>query len=80
MHGSNQLQENSLQLQEYGEYLLSRSLVHDNQARYYVHWMRRFFRLSQECPAERWDLLLQRFVDHLEADDSVQDWQVAQAE
>jgi len=71
---------NSLQLDEFCEYLLKRSLCREESAKYYVFWVKRFFRDSKEWPADSWDVLLQQYVNALHDDDGVEEWQVEQAE
>jgi hypothetical protein len=69
-----------LQIDEFGEYLVTRSLCDEQHQRFYLYWVKRFFRDSEAWQADTWDVLLQQFVNALRDDPSVQDWQVAQAE
>jgi len=68
-----------LQIDEFGEYLVTRSLCDEQHQRFYLYWVKRFFRDSEAWQADTWDVLLQQFVNALRDDPSVQDWQVAQA-
>ena len=74
------LDMSDLQLDEFGEYLLKRTLCKEANASYYVTWVRRFFKTIQDWKPDSWDLLLQRFVNALHNDERFEDWQVEQAE
>ena len=69
-----------LQLDEFGEYLIKRSFCRAGKESFYLYWVKRFFRESKVWDADSWDVLLQRYVNVLHDDGSVQDWQVDQAE
>ncbi len=69
-----------LQLDEFGEYLIRGSFCRQGKEKYYLYWVKRFFRESKTWEAESWDLLLQRYVNFLHDDGSVEEWQVDQAE
>jgi integron integrase len=71
---------NELQLDEFAEYLLKRSMCRDANAQFYVMWVRRFFRVIQNWPQDEWPVLLQRFVNELGDAPEIETWQVEQAE
>lgn len=71
---------NELQLDEFAEYLLKQSLCREHNAKFFVMWVKRFFRESRDWPPDTWDVLLQRYVNQLHDDDTLEDWQVEQAE
>jgi len=72
--------DRELQFSEYADYLVRTSLADERRVRYYVHWVRRFFNASADWPAESWQAALQRYVNALNDDQRVADWQVEQAE
>jgi integron integrase len=77
----NQLNDNTLELDRFGEYLLQKNLVAENRARFYVWWVRRF--LSQSAPSDprlSLDEQLAAFVAGLRQNQNLADWQIAQAE
>jgi integron integrase len=74
------LEMSDLQIDEFGEYLLTRSLCDEKHRKFYLHWVRRFFKDSREWQADTWDVLLQQFVNALHDEPGVEDWQVGQAE
>ncbi len=80
MGGCKIMDMNELQLDEFGEYLLTRSLCREKNAAYYVYWVKQFFRESREWEAAEWEVLLQRFVDVLRDRPGTEAWQVEQAE
>mgnify|MGYP006307289547 CR=1 FL=1 len=69
-----------LQLDEFGEYLVKSSVCRENHIRFYVYWVRSFFRRIDKWPADEWQILLQRFVNELTDEPNIEDWQVQQAE
>lgn len=71
---------NELHLDEFGEYLLKRSLCREGSAKFYIFWVKRFFRDSKQWPADSWDILLQQYVNALHDDPNLEEWQVEQAE
>ena len=74
------LSMNDFQLDEFGEYLLKRSFCREGHEKFFVFWVRRFFRDSKEWSADSWDVLLQQYVNVLHDDPRVDEWQVEQAE
>ncbi|MCK9304428.1 MAG: integron integrase [Bacteroidales bacterium] len=71
---------NDLQLDEFAEYLTKRSMCKDGHAKYYVYWVRNFFHEAQNWPPDAWELLLQRYVNALNDNPKIEDWQVDQAD
>ena len=49
-----------LQLDEFGEYLVKRSFCQHGKEKFYLYWVKRFFRESKAWEADSWDMLLQR--------------------
>ena len=74
------LEMSDLQIGEFGEYLLTRSLCDEKHCKFYLYWVKRFFRESKAWQADTWEVLLPQFANALRDDVSVQDWQVEQAE
>ena len=71
---------NDLQLDEFGEYLLKRSFCPEKNLKFYLHWVKRFFRESRNWAPDSWDVQLQQFVNALHDDPAVEAWQVEQAD
>ena len=74
------LDEKELRLPEFGDWLLKSSLANEKHARFLVRWVQRFFQTTHGQAGEEWPVLLQRFVNALHGDRSLEDWQVEQAE
>ena len=74
------LDMNDLQYGEFAEFLLRKSLCDEKKAKFYLFWVRKFFRASENWEPDSWDVHLQQFVNMLRDDASVQDWQITQAE
>jgi integron integrase len=70
---------NELRLDEFGEYLLRKSLCPEKKMKFFLFWVKRFFRQSRDWQADSWEVLLQQFINGLRDDPSVEDWQVEQA-
>ncbi|MCX6995494.1 MAG: integron integrase [Kiritimatiellaeota bacterium] len=77
---SNLLNDNTMELDRFGEYLLKSHLAQEKHARFYVSWVRRFLREAPADPrlslTERLDL----FLEAMRKDGRFEDWQVEQAE
>jgi hypothetical protein len=71
-------QDNELQLANFGEHLVRKSLVPEANARYYVAWVRKFLRRTPD-PALSQDDRILGFVDELRSE-GFEDWKVQQAE
>ncbi len=73
------VQDNELELSRFAEYVLSRGLVKEANARFYVFWVRRFLNEGVTDPSlslsERVDAFLAKLTE-----DGKEDWQVRQAE
>jgi len=65
---------------EFGEFLLNSRLVPQGREQYFVMWVRRFFRERPKMPNHKWTEQLIRYLELLQADASIEDWQVQQAE
>ena len=74
------LNMNDLQLDEFVEYLIGKSMCKDGHAKYYVYWVKNFFREAQNWPPDSWELLLQRYVNTLNDNPEYEAWQVDQAD
>ena len=72
--------DSDLQLDEFAEYLLKRSLCRDHAAKYFVGWVTKFFYHARDWAPDSWDMLLQKYVNLLNDEGRVGDWQVEQAE
>lgn len=68
-----------LNLSEYGEFLLRKSLVDEKYARYYVHWARKFLSEESLNPQSSLQERVQEFLERMRQSGS-EDWQVRQAE
>ncbi len=68
-----------LRLDEFGEHLLRKSLCPEKKVKFYLYWVKRFFKLSRDWQPDSWEVLLQQFINTLRDDPSVEDWQVEQA-
>ena len=69
-----------LHLEEFGQYLLTRSLCKQGKERFYVMWVRQFFRHAEQGTPDAWDIQLTAFLNDLRDNPNVQDWQITQAE
>jgi len=78
-HEDNIMDMNDLQLDEFGEYLLRRSLCPERNAKHYVRWVREFFKEARNWPPDSWEMLLQRFVNQLDDNPQLETWQIEQA-
>ena len=76
---ANIMDMNDLQLDEFAEFMLRRSLCQQGKEKYFVHWVKRFFNEARDWPPDSWEMLLQRFVNQLEDDPKVETWQIEQA-
>jgi integron integrase len=76
----NMLGMNDSQLDEFAEYLIRKSMCKDGNAKYYVYWVKNFFREAQNWPPDSWELLLQRYVNALNDNPEIEAWQVDQAD
>ncbi|MFO7870856.1 MAG: integron integrase [Kiritimatiellia bacterium] len=74
------LNDKDLRLAEYGDYLVKNLLVKAEHAKFYVYWVRRFFKESADWKPDAWEVLLQKYVNSLYEDGSTEEWQVQQAE
>jgi integron integrase len=74
------LDDRTLRLDEFGEFLLRKSLANAKRAPFYVRWVRRYLKKVEEWPPESWEVNLQRFVNSLHDDPNLEEWQVDQAE
>jgi integron integrase len=70
---------NDLNLNEYAEFLLRKSLVDEKHARYYVYWTRKFLSGETLNPQSSLQERVQEFLETMRQNGS-EDWQVRQAE
>jgi integron integrase len=73
------LQGNDIELSSFGEYLLTKHLVPERNAKFYVGWVRKFLRTVPN-PSLSLDDRIMAFVAGLRAEGNCEDWQVEQAE
>ena len=71
---------NDLQLDEFAEYLIRKSMCKEGNVKYYVYWVKNFFREAQNWPPDAWELLLQRYINKLNDNPEIEDWKVDQAD
>jgi hypothetical protein len=76
----NDLRENGIDLQRFAEYLLTKQLVPDAHAKYYVLWVRRFFQQVSNDPRLTRSERLDHFLIELRKDQRYAEWQLTQAE
>lgn len=75
-------QKNNLQkvLSSYGDFLLKRSLVPSGKEKYFVFWLRRFLTNRGSFKGQEWDEQLPQYLNALQTEPNIADWQVIQAE
>ncbi len=66
-------------LKEFQEYLRQNSLVQEKYIPFYAHWARKFFDYSTSNDNISHDLQVQKFINCLESNERLADWQVRQA-
>ncbi len=76
----NTYHENELQLSKFGEYLLRGRLVLEKNARFYVHWVRKFLGEAPDDPSKTLGERVEVFLGAMGRDAKYQDWQIDQAE
>jgi len=74
------LNMNDLQLDEFAEYLIRRSMCKDNEVKYFVRGVKNFFRESKAWKPDSWEILLQRYVNELNDNTEMEPWQIDQAD
>jgi len=77
---NNQLNDNTMELDRFGEYLLKSHLAQEKHARFYVSWVRRFLREAPADPRQSLTDRLDLFLQAMRKDGRFEDWQVEQAE
>ena len=73
------LDDRTFRLDEFGEFLLRKSLANAKRAPFYVRWVRRYLKKVEDWPPESWQVNLQRFVNSLHDESDCEDWQIDQA-
>jgi integron integrase len=73
------LENKEIELSTFGEYLIRKHIVREQNARFYVQWVRRFLALPQN-PSLSLGERIMSFVDRLQSDARHQDWQIEQAQ
>ena len=76
---SNHNNDNELELARFAEYLLSKRLVPERNAKFYVQWTRRFLERAPANSSLGLQDRLQIFIDDIRKQ-GIEDWQVSQAE
>ena len=66
-------------LPEFQNYLRSNSLVQEKYIQFYAYWARSFLDFSKNNSNLSRDLQIQKFLDFLEAQKNISNWQVKQA-
>ncbi len=69
-----------LDLTLFGEYLLGSNIVVQEKEKFFVMWVRRFFKERSQWPRYLWSEQLTQYVEMLESDPKIERWQVQQAE
>ena len=75
----NVMDMNDLQLDEFAEYLLRRSLCKEGVEKHYVRWVNSFFREARNWPPDSWEMLQQRYINMLNDKPNLEAWQIEQA-
>lgn len=66
-------------LQDYKNFLIERKLAPENHITFYVNWVSKFIRFSNEIIDKPIHLKMQLFIDDLKDNPKLNDWQIAQA-
>ena len=74
------MQESTLELDRFAEYLLKEKLVPEKNAPYFVRWVRRFLQTRIASPSNSLRDRVQEFLEGLQKGGMWEDWQVEQAE
>ena len=67
-------------LPEFQDFLLSRSLVPARNAPFYAHWVSKFLAFSNRNEDLGSNLRVQKFLNQLNSQMKIADWQIKQAE
>jgi len=67
-------------LPEFQKYLLLRGLVPEKNVSFYAWWASKFIAFSNNQEVFSPQLLLERFLDHLDGQKHIADWQLRQAQ
>ena len=67
-------------LPEFQKFIVRRKLAPESQAPFYAHWVGKFLRFSNTRQDKPLDLRIQMFLDVLKKDETLQDWQLEQAD
>ncbi len=67
-------------LPEFQSFLVSRKLVPEKNAPYYAHWVSKFMAFSNTREGLNRDLLVKEFLNSLNGQKEILDWQIQQAE
>jgi hypothetical protein len=64
---------------DFERYLLDSSLVRKDRIRYYVNWVNKFLAFWKFRPDKPFDIILSSFLNSLEANPNIAEWQAKQA-
>ena len=67
-------------LPDFQKYIAQRKLAPENQIPFYAYWVSKFLRFSNSKQDKPLDLRIQMFLDSLNKDKKLQDWQFTQAD
>ncbi len=67
-------------LSSFGDFLLKRQMVASGKEKFFIIWLRRYFKEEPSLKGKTWEDKLPQFLDHLSHDPQVVAWQVDQAE
>lgn len=70
----------SLNSQDFGEFLLKSSIVPQGKEIFFVHWVKKFLKTRASLPELVWHEQLPLFLDQLQAANTIEPWQLKQAE
>ncbi|NOR24111.1 MAG: integron integrase [Desulforhopalus sp.] len=65
---------------DFGIFLLESKFVPPGKEKFLVHWTRKFFQYCNELPNIAWPKQLPLFLEHLNASEGFEDWQIRQAD
>ena len=80
LHRGNMLQENDINLSEFGGFLIRQKLADEKHASFMVWWVRKFFSEASMDPALTKDDRIRLFLESLGKAGRYEDWQIEQAE
>ena len=67
-------------LSSFGDFLLKRQMVAPGKEKFFIMWLRRYFREESSLKGKIWEDKLPQFLDQLSMEPQIAPWQVDQAE